>query len=113
MMKNALEYRGLVGKISYDPEDQMLYGSVIGTKAVLSFGGASGKELEESFHTVVDDYLAYCETNGIEPEKTWKGKMTFRPNSDELRQKIAIRAELENVSINDWLNSVVEKAISD
>ncbi|MCX4162335.1 MULTISPECIES: type II toxin-antitoxin system HicB family antitoxin [Paraburkholderia] len=111
-MKNAVEYKGFIGKVEYDADDQMLYGSVLGAKTVLSFAGKDGVELDLSFRTVVDEYLGYCAENGIQPEKTWKGKMTFRPKSDELRQKIAIRAELADVSINDWLNDVVEKAVS-
>ncbi|SAI11979.1 Uncharacterized protein encoded in hypervariable junctions of pilus gene clusters [Bordetella ansorpii] len=112
MTRNAIEYKGFVGKVEYDPDDHMLYGTVLGTKAVLSFAGQDGRALEASFHTVVDDYLAYCKDTGTEPERTWKGKMTFRPKSDELRHKIAIHAQLADVSINDWLNTVVEKAVA-
>lgn len=113
MPKNTIEYNGFVGKVEYDADDHMLYGTVLGTKTVLSFKGKHGEALEESLRNVVDDYVAYCRESGIEPERTWKGKMTFRPKSDTLRQKIAIHAQLANVSINDWLNTVVEKAIAE
>lgn len=110
-MSNVMEYKGLVGKISYDAQDKIFYGEVIGGRTFLSFAGKSADELEQSFHESVDEYFEFCKEQGITPEKTWKGKLTFRPRTDELRQKIWLRATANNMSVNEWMNRVIESAV--
>ena len=37
----------------------------------MNFEGESVKELTTAFHEAVDDYLAYCKDEGIEPDKSF------------------------------------------
>lgn len=111
-MNNAIEYNGLIGKVHFDAEDKMFYGEVIGVRTFLTFAGKSADELEQSFHAVVDGYFEACKEHGITPEKTWKGKLTFRPRSDELRHQIWIKATSNDMSVNEWMNKVIEAAVA-
>lgn len=110
-MFNLMEYRGLSGKINFDPEQKMFCGEVMEARTFLSFAGETVSELETSFHQVVDGYMEFCAEQNIQPEKSWKGKLTFRPRSDAMRQQIAIVAATNDVSVNEWLNEAVEKAL--
>jgi predicted HicB family RNase H-like nuclease len=56
----------------------------------------------------INDYIAWCTEEGVEPEKPYSGKFNLRL-SPELHREIAIRAKRLNISIN----SFVEKAITD
>jgi predicted HicB family RNase H-like nuclease len=57
----------------------------------------------------VDDYLAWCKRDGIKPEKSWHGKLTYLPG-DELRHRLLIAASIANKSINEYMNDVLDKA---
>ena len=54
---NSMTYKGYLGSVAY-------------SEKLVNFEGESVKELTEAFHEAVDDYLAYCEDEGIEPDKS-------------------------------------------
>lgn len=45
---------------------------------MVNFEGQSVQELTEAFHEAVDDYLAYCEEEGIQPHKSYSGSLNVR-----------------------------------
>lgn len=70
MVSNILYYKGYYGKIEYSAEDKVIYGKIMGIHSLISFESESATDIETEFHNTVDDYLSYCEEEGIEPEKT-------------------------------------------
>lgn len=70
MVSNILYYKGYYGKIEYSAEDKVIYGKIMGIHSLISFESESATDIENEFHNAVDDYLSYCEDEGIEPEKT-------------------------------------------
>lgn len=70
IVSNNLYYKGYYGKIEYSAEDKVIYGKIMGTHSLISFESESATDIENEFHNTVDDYLSYCEEEGIEPEKT-------------------------------------------
>ena len=105
-MKNTMEYKGYVGNVEFSEEDEVFFGKVIGIRSLISYEGATAKELIKDFHDAVDDYLALCEAEGVEPEKAYKGSFNIRI-SPELHKKAIRWAESNQMS----LNSFVEKAL--
>ena len=105
-MKNTMEYKGYVGNVEFSEEDEVFFGKVIGIRSLISYEGATAKELIKDFHDAVDDYLALCEAEGKEPEKAYKGSFNIRI-SPELHKQAVICAESNQMS----LNSFVEKAL--
>lgn len=73
-----MNYKGYIGKIEYDDDNREFSGCVINTRAVITFYGTSADEMEKEFHASVDDYLAWCSEDGIEPEKPYSGKVNVR-----------------------------------
>lgn len=69
MVSNILYYKGYCGKIEYSAEDKVIYGKIMGIHSLISFESESATDIETEFHNAVDDYLSYCEEEGIEPEK--------------------------------------------
>ena len=49
-----------------------------GFPVVVNFEGESVAELTNAFHEAVDDYLAYCAEEGIEPHKSYSGSLNVR-----------------------------------
>lgn len=70
MVSNILYYKGYYGKIEYSAEDKVIYGKIMGIHSLISFESESATDIETEFRNAVDDYLSYCEEEGIEPEKT-------------------------------------------
>lgn len=101
-----LEYKGYTGTIEYSQEDNLLFGKILGIKALISFEGETGKLLEEDFHLAVDAYLDDCKASEIEPEKSYKGSFNVRIPSN-LHQQAALKA----MELKTSLNSFVEDAI--
>lgn len=106
-MKNTMEYKGYVGSVEFSQEDELFYGKVLGIRALVSYEGASAKELLTDFRSAIDDYLELCSAEGIKPEAAYKGNFNVRI-SPALHKKAAICALSENMS----LNNLVEAAIS-
>ena len=105
-MKNTMEYKGYVGNVEFSEEDEVFFGKVIGIRSLISYEGATAKELIKDFHDAVDDYLALCKAEGKEPEKAYKGSFNIRI-SPELHKQAVRCAESNQMS----LNSFVEKAL--
>ena len=89
-----------------EQEDEVFFGKVIGIRSLISYEGATARELIKDFHDAVDDYLALCEAEGREPEKAYKGSFNIRI-SPELHKQAVRCAESNQMS----LNSFVEKAL--
>ena len=105
-MKNTMEYKGYIGSVEFSETDELFFGQVQGIRSLISYEGINAKELVSNFHESVDAYLNFCEEEGIEPEKAYKGSFNIRI-SPELHKQIAICAISKQVS----LNSLVEKAL--
>ena len=84
----------------------VLRGKVEGINDLVTFESESAEEIEMEFHSAVDDYLAFCEEVGKEPEKTYKGTFNVRIKP-ELHKVLASFA----FKHGETLNATVEKAI--
>ena len=64
---NTMTYKGYLGSVNYSDKDQVFFGKIEDINGLVNFEGESVKELTAAFHEAVDDYLAYCKDEGIEP----------------------------------------------
>jgi predicted HicB family RNase H-like nuclease len=103
-----MNYKGYLGTVEYDDQAKIFHGDIINTRDVITFQGTTVKEIERAFRDSIDDYLAWCKEDGVEPEKPYSGRFNIRLSPD-LHRQIAIIAKKKRVS----LNSFVEKAITD
>jgi predicted HicB family RNase H-like nuclease len=104
------DYRGYSAKIAVDEELGMLHGTVLGITDVVTFQAKTVDELEPAFHESVDDYLAWCEERGEKPDKPYSGRFVLRVKP-ELHRRASIAAKLADMSLNEWIVSVVESAL--
>ena len=105
-MSNLLSYKNYNGTVEYSSEDNCLFGKVIGLKSLLSYEGYSVQELEQDFHSVIDEYLEDCKERNVQPEQPYKGSFNVRI-SPELHRSIAAYA----LEYGKTLNAAVEEAI--
>jgi len=94
--------------VEYDADTKIFHGDIVNTRDVITFQGTTVKEIERAFKDSIDDYITWCEEEGVEPEKPYSGKFNVKL-SPELHRQVAIMAKKKNIS----LNSFVEKALTD
>ncbi len=104
-----MNYKGYSAIIEVDTEAEILFGRVIDINDVITFKGKTVEEARQEFHNSVDDYLAYCEDLGEEPDKPFSGKLPFR-TTPENHRKIFIAAKKSGKSINAWMDEVLANA---
>ncbi len=110
-MNNTMEYKGYLGSVEFSEEDTLFFGKVLGVRALISYEGESARELVESFHGAVDDYLVLCAKEGIAPEKAYKGSFNVRI-SPELHKRAVVAATAKQMSLNSFVESSIERAVS-
>lgn len=108
-MTNTMEYRGYVASMIFDGDDKVIVGRVLGIDDIIAFHGESVREFETNFRTVVDGYIAACESSGTAPEKPASGRLMLRvsPKVHAAALKAAAR---HGVSLNKWAEQTLNAA---
>ena len=104
---NTMTYKGYLGSVAYSEKDQVLFGKIEGINGLVNFEGESVKELTEAFHEAV---LAYCEDEGIEPDKSYTGVLNVRL-TPSIHRQIAMLARQAGLTINAYIKETLEKRI--
>jgi predicted HicB family RNase H-like nuclease len=102
-----MKYKGYEGTVKFDEEAGIFYGEVINTRDVITFQGTSVKELQKAFRDSIDDYLAFCEERGEEPDKPFSGNFVLRISPD-LHRELYTEAKRAGKS----LNSLIEEKLA-
>lgn len=105
-MKSIMEYKGYCTKIEFDADAKLLHGKIEGINDLVTFECEDASQIEAEFHNAVDDYLAFCEEVGKQPEKEYRGLFNVRIKP-ELHRRIAAEAVKHNMT----MNALVEQAI--
>ena len=110
---NTMNYKGYMGSIEVSVEDNCLFGKVLALPhdTMITYEGETVAELREDFHDAVDNYLAYCKAEGIEPRRSYSGMLNVRI-SPEAHSKIAMLAKQAGISINAFIRNAVDKQIA-
>ncbi|WP_285822518.1 type II toxin-antitoxin system HicB family antitoxin [Duncaniella freteri] len=108
---NTLKYKGFIGSVAFSETDGVFFGKIEGIDGLVNFEGESVTELTNSFHEAVEDYLAYCEEEGIEPHKSYSGTLNIRLTPD-IHNRVAVLAKQAGISINAFIRNAVEKQVA-
>lgn len=108
---NTLKYKGYIGSVAFSEDDNVFFGKIEGIDGLVNFEGESVDELKTAFHEAVDDYLVYCEEEGISPHKSYSGSLNVRLTPD-IHSRVAFLAKQTGVSINAFIRNAVEKQIT-
>ena len=107
---NTMTYKGYLGSVAYSEKDNVFFGKIEGINGLVNFEGESVKELTDAFHEAVDDYLAYCKDEGIEPDKSYSGVLNVRL-APAIHRKIAILARQAGQTINAYIKETLEEKV--
>jgi len=107
---NTMTYKGYLGSVAYSEKDNVFFGKIEGINGLVNFEGESVKELTDAFHEAVDDYLAYCEEEGIVPDKSYTGVLNVRL-TPAIHRQIAILARQAGLTLNAFIKEAVEEKV--
>lgn len=108
---NTLVYKGYVGSVEVSEEDNCLYGRVLDlpNDTEITYEGCTVAELREDFEGAIDDYILFCEENGITPQKSYSGTLNVRI-SPATHSRLAMLARNMGVSLNAFIREALDKA---
>lgn len=110
-MKDFMHYKGYYGSVHFDEDDLVFYGKVCFIKALVSYEATDAQGLKNAFIEAVEDYLAMCLAENIEPETPFKGSLNVRLGN-ELHRDVAIEAKKRSMTINKFITSTLEQELS-
>ena len=105
-----IEYTGYTAAIEFDDSVGRLHGRVVnsGPYPIATFEATDVDGIRTEFHRSVDEYLASCEEDGVQPRKPFSGKLNVRRGSG-LNQQVALAAEGRGVSMTSWIGKALEE----
>ena len=106
-----MEYKGYFGIVEYDAQAKIFHGDIINTRDIITFQGTTVKEIEQAFEDSINDYIAWCKEEGVEPERPYSGKFNIRL-SPELHRQVAVIARKKNMSLNSFVERALENEIA-
>jgi predicted HicB family RNase H-like nuclease len=109
-MKDLMQYKGYYGSVHFDDEDLFFHGKVEFIRALVTYEATDAKGLKKAFKEAVDDYLATCCDQKIDPEMPFKGSLNVRLGPD-LHRRVAIAAEQHHLSINKFIAKTLGQAV--
>ncbi len=108
---NTMTYKGYEALVAYDEDAEIFHGEVINTRDVITFQGRSVDELKVAFADSIEDYLDFCRGRGEEPEKPYSGQFVVRIEPS-LHRAVANEARRTGASLNKWIATALERAVS-
>jgi predicted HicB family RNase H-like nuclease len=107
-----MKYKGYTGSVEYDPGDRIFHGRIQGITAdIVTFEGTSVDELEQDFKESVDDYLAGCTEDGIEPQRPYSGRFVLRLPPD-IHGEVTAAARMAKTSMNSWIVETIKARLA-
>lgn len=109
-MNNTLKIDGHVAVIAFDPEIEMFRSEFVGLNGGADFYAYSMEDLKKEGAISPAVFLDECRKDGLEPYKTFSGKVTTRL-TPERHQALVMTAQAHGVSINELFNEGVDLVI--
>jgi len=104
-----MQYKDYLAHVEYDDEFNVFHGEVINTRDVITFQGKSVTELKKAFKDSVEDYLAFCEERGEEPDKPFTGRLTVQLSPNQ-HKKVVMAAEKVGKHVDSWVAEALVQA---
>ena len=107
-MKTYLNYKGYMGSIELQLEDDKLYGKLLFIRDLVTYEADTLAQLKKEYHASVDAYLEDCKALGRDPDKPFKGTFNVRI-PPELHRKIVLSST--GKSLNQFVREALEEKL--
>lgn len=103
----SMSYKGYTARVEYSAPDRVFHGRLNGIADIITFEGTSVDELETRFREAVDDYLEWCDQDGVEALRPYSGRFVLRL-SPEMHADVTIGARAAKESMNSWIIGAIQ-----
>ena len=109
-----MKYKGYTAEVEFDDSVGHLHGRVVncGPYPIATFEATDVNGIRYEFHRSIDEYLKSCQEDGVEPRKSYSGKLNVRLGPD-LHQRVARSAAENRLSLNSWIVQALEQSVSE
>ncbi len=107
---NTLKYKGFIGSVAYSDEDKIFFGKILGIDGLVNYEGTSVDELNRNFKEAVNDYIAFCEAEGLPLKKSYTGRFNVRISA-EIHARIAELSQQRGISLNAFVKETLQNAV--
>ena len=106
-----MEYKGYTATVEFDDSVGRLHGRVVNSAPypIATFEATDVDGIRREFRRSIDEYLASCREDGVEPRKPFSGTLNLRLGP-ELHRQAALTAAEHGVSLNSWIKQAVFRA---
>ena len=107
-----MEYKGYLARVELDDSTGVLHGRAVdgGPYPVATFEATDASALSREFERSVDEYLAWCEVDGVEPRKSMWGEIGIRLGT-EIHVVVERAAMAEGMSVDAWIVRTLRRAV--
>ena len=109
-MRDSLSYKGYVGSVHFNADDEVFYGKIVGVDDLVTFEGTTVAELAASFRDAVEDYVALCRSIGKPARKSYKGSFNVRIPAS-LHRRVAEQATVRGISLNRLVQDALRREV--
>ena len=109
-MTSSIAYKGYLAEVTIDEESGLLFAETIGMRDGVTAQAETFIQLKAEFAISINDYLAWCEELGEQPEKPYSGKFQFRTDPQTHRNAV-LAAKKEGKSLNTFVNEAVMEKV--
>jgi predicted HicB family RNase H-like nuclease len=106
---NHLTYRGHVGRVEFDPEDEIFVGHLAGISDIVGFHADDVPGLKSAFRDAVDDYIAACGVVGKAPAVPETAQLLIHVPA-EVQARAQRAAQLSGRTLDEWAERVLSRA---
>ncbi len=108
-MTNMMKHGDYIATIEFDPKLGEFFGEVLNTSDVITFYGASVKELQREFANSIEAHVEFCKKHGVEPSRPYSGKFIVRLDP-QIHAFISAAAHMSGTSMNAWIEAALRRA---
>ena len=98
-----MEYKSWLAAVGFDDSVARLHSRVVNSGAypIATVEATDVDGIRREFQRSIDEYIASCREDGVEPTKPFSGTLNLRLGPD-LHQRAALSATAQGVSLNSW-----------
>ena len=101
-----MEIDGYKAVIQFGPDIDMFRGEFVGLNGGADFYAPDVTGLRKEGATSLKVFLDMCEEDGVEPRKSYSGRLNLRMSPD-LHAHVAAAAAAEGMSLNQWIATTI------
>ena len=107
-----MEYKGYLARVEFDDSAGVLHGGAVdgGPYPVATFEATDASALRREFERSVDECLAWCEEDGVEPRTPMCGEIGLRLGA-ELHVAVERAARAKRMSVDAWIVRALRGAV--